>query len=83
MKRVVKAVPIGDGWIRFRLNLEDDPSTSETAGNALIRFIQTIAQQPLLLRCGPGYFTEAKLSHGGSGWSLRAEAVAKDPQSST
>lgn len=81
MRRCVKNIPIGDGKTRFRLTIEDDPSTPPGADVQLRRFIQALADQPELLRCGPGYFRDARLYHGGMSWILQAELIADDAQS--
>lgn len=83
MRRIVKNIPIGDGKTRYRLTLEDDPSTPPGADVQLRMFLRTLADQPDLLRCGHGYFREARLYHGGAAWILQAEVVADDPQSSS
>lgn len=84
MRRVVKAVPIGEGKTRWRLRVEDDKSDSENPNYVdarLIAFLGTLAGSPSLLHCGPVYFRKASLYHDGKAWVLEAETEAPGAQS--
>lgn len=83
MKRTYTSTPIGDHVTsrkRHRILVEDDPSGPSPADKqaALIKFLQALVDQPLLLQCGYAYPTSLGLAHNESAWVLVAEAVADE-----
>jgi hypothetical protein len=75
-----KPVRLGDKRVRHSFRLYHDPSSAEegTKDRALHKLLQEFVDQPMLLRCGPGYPDKLAIHHDGTCWIVYAEAEAEE-----
>lgn len=84
MRRHLTNTPIGDHVTkrqRYGLVLEDDPSGTNPLEmqTRLLKFLQSVVDQPALMQCGLAYPERFVVHHNGTSWVLQAEAVVDEP----
>lgn len=79
MRRSTSNTRIGENQIRYRIQIEDDPSTPGIQADwRLIKLMEQLVQSPDLLTCG--YFKPATLrfKHDGERWIVDGEVVSSE-----
>lgn len=79
MERRVRTIPMGEGAVRYRVTILDDPSAPGSREEWLwrARFLQEFAAQPALWECGTQQFTKMVMKHDGTRWIIELEAEEK------
>jgi hypothetical protein len=70
-----------DSQVTYRLRIDDEPCepNSRKSFKRLFSFLQTLADSPSLLQCGPDLVESFTVYHNGSMWSLKAELTVHEP----
>lgn len=79
MKRTVSETQVGEHQMRYRVRLEDDPSTPGwMADRRLIDFLNLLGSTPDLINCGYSKPQKLVLFHSGEGWVAEGEATVTE-----
>jgi len=79
--RWTKKIPVGEGRVRHRVIVFDNPSPKGTHEAVLQfrTFIQLLADDQHLLACGYGIPERLVVEHNGTAWQATAEAEIDEP----
>jgi len=77
VKRQLKVIRVGVNESQYRVRIEDNDPTSRhlAPGVVRIRFLRELADNPLLLDCGPLPFQKMTVRQDGGVWVAELEAT--------